>query len=152
MNGKGAVTAITASTNVTDSNAYSVTVAAASTAAYVAGNYQFLARVTLAGVVYTVDSGVVQILPNVATASTGALQSHAEKMVALIEAAIENNAVAASSGGTGGAILSYTIADRSVTFKDDADLKRQLNDYKWQVWREKHPGQLGPRRQVRFVG
>lgn len=151
MNGKGAVTAITASVNATDSNAYSVTVAASSTAGYIAGVYQYLARVTLAGVVHTVDSGVVILLPNVATASTGALQSHAEKMVALIEAAIEANAATAANGGTGGAITSYTIADRTVTFKDDADLRAQLSHYKWQVWREQNPGKLGPRRQVRFV-
>jgi hypothetical protein len=152
LNGKGAVAAIVASVNADDSNGYSVTVTAATTAAYTAGLYQYLARVSLAGEVYTVDSGVVIIAPNVATAATGALQTHAEKMVALCEAAIEANAVAAASGGTGGAIQSYTIGNRSVTFRDEADLRAQLSHYKWQVWHEKNPGKLGPRRQVRFRG
>jgi hypothetical protein len=128
-----------------------VTVEAATTAAYTAGMYQYIARVSLAGEVYTVDSGVVVISPNVATATAGALQTHAEKMVALCEAAIEAQAAAASAGGSG-TIQSYSIGTRSVTFRDEADLRAQLAHYKWQVWKERNPGKLGPRRQVRFVG
>jgi hypothetical protein len=73
-------------------------------------------------------------------------------MVTALEAALLADAAAASSGGTGGLVLSYTIAGRSVTFKDEADVRAALTHYRWQVWREQHPGQLGPRRQVRFVG
>jgi hypothetical protein len=152
LNGKGAVSAITATTNTLDTNGFSVTVSAATTAAYTAGTYQYLARVSLSGVVTTVDSGTVILLPNVATAATGALQTHAEKMVALLEAAIEANTATPANGGTSGTVSSYTIADRTVTFRDEADLRRQLAHYKWQVWREQHQGQLGPRRQVTFRG
>lgn len=150
LRGVGAID-ITATTNATDSNAYSVTVTASSTAGYAAGNYSYIARVTLAGAVYTVDSGVVLVTPNLGTATAGQLQTHAEKMVALCEAAIEAQAAAATAGGSG-TIQSYTIGTRSVTFRDAEDLKRQLIDYKWQVWRERNPGRIGPKRSVKFVG
>lgn len=126
-----------------------VALAAATTAAKPAGVYQYLASATLAGEVYTVDSGSLVVLPNVRTAAAGALQSHAEKMVALLEAAL---VALASSGTTAATVQSYTIGDRSVTYRDVPDLHRELQGYRWQVWREQHPGQLGPRRQVRFVG
>lgn len=138
--------------NASDPAGFSVTVLPASTAPLGAGRYRYLARVTLAGEVRTVDAGVVQVLPDLATADEGELQTHAEKMVALLEAAIEANAASSANGGTGGTVLSYSIADRSVTFRDEKDLRDQLARYKWQVWRERNPGKIGVKRQARFVG
>jgi hypothetical protein len=102
-------------------------------------------------VVHTVDSGSVVVLPNVAAATSGQLQSFAEQMVTALETSLLAQAAAAASGGSGGVVLSYTIGNRSVTFKDEVAVRNALQHYKWVVWQEQHPGQLGPRRQVRFV-
>jgi hypothetical protein len=151
LSGPGATQTIAATTG-TDGVSFAVTVPAATTAALASGLRQYIARVALAGAVHTVDSGSVVVLPNVATAPSGTLQSFAEQMVTALEAALLANSATAANGGTGGLVLSYTIANRAVTFRDEADLRAQLSHYKWQVWRERHPGKLGPRRQVRFVG
>lgn len=100
---------------------------------------------------FTVDSGSVVVEPNIGTASAGDLRSFAEQMVAALEAALLADATR-SSGGTGGIVLSYTIAGRSVTFKDEDGVRKALSHYKWRVWQERNPGKLGVRRQVRFVG
>jgi hypothetical protein len=147
--GPGAVQTITATTD-TDGVGFAVTVAAATTAPLAAGVRQYIARVTLAGVVHTVDSGTVVVMPNVATAASGALQSVAEQMVSLIEAALIANATTAT-GGAGATVQSYSIGTRSVTFRDEADLRSQLSHWKWQVWKERHPDQIGVKRSVRFV-
>lgn len=148
LSGPGTTTTIAATTD-TDGVGFAVTLAATTTATKAAGTYQYLARVALAGAVHTVDSGSVVVTPNVATATSGQMQSFAEQMVTALEAALLANANATT--GTGGVVLSYTIANRSVTFRDEADLRSQLSHYKWIVWQEQHPGQLGPRRSVRFV-
>jgi hypothetical protein len=148
---RGASTVDITATTDTDGIGFAITKAATDTAALGSGTYQYLAEVALAGVVHTVGSGSVVILPNLRTADAGDMQSFAEQMVTALEAALLADAAAASSGGTGGLVLSYTIAGRSVTFRDEDAVRKALNHYKWQVWQEQHKGQL-PRRQVRFVG
>lgn len=100
---------------------------------------------------FTVGSGAVVVKQNVGTATAGDLRSHAEQMVAAIEAALLAHVATASAGGTGGTVQSYSIGDRSVTYRDEADLRTQLSHWKWKVWQERNPGRIGPRRQVRFV-
>lgn len=126
-----------------DGNDFVLTLSASDTA-ITAGTYRWTARATLDGETYQADAGVITIRPNLATATAGQIQTHAEKMVALIEATIEARAA-------GSPIKSYTIHSRSVEYYTDEELRRELAHYKWQVWREQHPGQLGPRRQVTFV-
>lgn len=136
---------ITATADV-DGEGYSVTVAAATTASLATGNYEFLARVSnVGGEVYTVDSGTVEILPNAATASAGTLQSHAEKMVALLRAEIQ----ARLSGTAGTAHESYTIDNRQITKLSLPELQALLNRYLAELAREKHGGQL-PAITIRF--
>lgn len=151
LSGPGLTQTIVATTD-TDGVGFSVTVPATTTAPLVAGVRQYIARVALAGAVHTVDSGTVVVLPNVATATSGQMQSVAEQMVALIEQALLAQAATAANGGTGGVIQSYSIGTRSVTYRDEADLRAQLSHWKWKVWAEQHPGQIGPKRSVRFVG
>ena len=148
LSGPGATQTITATTD-TDGVGFAVTVAATDTAAKAKGTYQYLAEVSLAGVVHTIGSGSVVILPNVRTASSGQYQSFAEQMVTALEAAIL--ADANGTTGTGGIVLSYTIGTRSVTFKDQDAVHKALAHYKWVVYAEQHPGQLGVKRPARFV-
>jgi hypothetical protein len=134
-----------------DGDGFEITADADDTTAIAAGVYQYIARVEGTTGTFTVGSGSVVILPNVATAVAGDHQSFAEQMVSALETALLANVATAAAGGSGGLVLSYTIANRSVTFRDEAELRAQLSHYKWQVWREKNPGRLAPRRQVRFV-
>lgn len=126
---------------------FAVTLAATTTATLAKGVWQYIARVALAGVVHTVDSGSVVVLPNLATVTAGSQQSFAEQMVTALEAALLANVASAAGGGV---VLSYTIANRSVTFKDEDAVRKGLAHYKWVVWQEQHKGKW-PRRQVRFV-
>jgi|CXWL01.1.fsa_nt_gi hypothetical protein len=80
---------ITASASGAD---FSVSVPAATTAGYTAGDYQWMARVTKATEIYTVGHGTVTILPNLAAATTFDFRSHAKTMLDAIEAAFEGKA------------------------------------------------------------
>lgn len=71
---------------------FSVSVPAATTAAYAAGSYQWMARVTKATEIYTVANGTIEILPNLAAQSTFDFRSHAKTMLDAIEAAFEGKA------------------------------------------------------------
>lgn len=124
-----------------DGEGYSVTVPAATTAPYLAGKYEFIARVSNVGLEnYTVDSGVVEILPNAALAAAGALQSHAEQMVALLKSEIK----ARLSGTAGTAHESYTIEGRAIQKLDLDELYALLNKYRAELAREKNGGRLPP--------
>lgn len=135
---------VTATTDV-DGAGFAVTVAATDTASVVAGVYQYLARVTLAGVVHTVDSGSVVILPNVATATAGTLQSHGEKMIALLKSEIQ-----ARIDGTGTGHTGYTIDGRSIEKFSLTELYTLLNRYRAELAREQNGGQL-PAIGIRFT-
>lgn len=69
-----------------------VSVAAATTAAYAAGTYQWMARVSKSTEIYTIGQGTIEILPNLATATTYDFRSHAKTMLEAIEAAFEGKA------------------------------------------------------------
>lgn len=129
-----------------DGDSFLVTLSATDTA-LAAGTYRWTARATLDGETYQADAGVLTLRPNVATATAGALQTHAERMVAVLESEI-----AARITGDGSAHGDMLIGSRRLVKIATHELEGMLNRYRWQVWREQHPGQLGPRRQVRFVG
>jgi hypothetical protein len=127
----------------TDGEGYSITLAAATTGALAAGNYQFLARVSNVGLeAYTVDSGVVLIAPNAATAAAGALQSHAEQMVALLRAEIK----ARLSGTAGTGHNDYAIDGRSISKFSLAELRGMLKGYELELSAQKNGGRLPPYR------
>lgn len=131
-------------------DSYSVTVPAATTAAYAAGTYQWAAYITLAGVRHTARVGTMYVAPNLATI-TGVNQSHAAKMLALIEAELEARVTGASAGGEA-SIESYQIAGRSVSKIPTKELETMRGRYRWAVYCEQHPGSLGPSVGVRFTG
>jgi hypothetical protein len=135
---------ITATADV-DGEGYSVTEPATSTV-IAAGVYEFLARVSnVGGEKYTVDSGVVEVAPNVATATPGTLQSHAEQMVPLLQAEIK----ARLSGTAGTGHDSYTIDNRQISKLSLTELYALLNKYRAELAREQNLGRL-PAITIRF--
>ena len=81
---------ITASASGDD---FSVSVAKATTAAYAEGLWSWVAQVANGTERYTVDSGSINVLPDLATKSTGYdARTHARIVLDAIEAVIENRA------------------------------------------------------------
>jgi hypothetical protein len=135
---------------VVSGDAYAVTVAAAVTAALTPGIYQWAAYITTGGTVrHTARAGSMRVAPNVATL-TGANQSHAAKMLALLEAELEARVTGAAVAGGMGSIESYQVAGRSVNKIPTPELRSLLGKYRWQVWCEQNPGQMGPQVGVSF--
>ena len=120
---------------------FSVSVAASTTAEYTAGLYQWVARVTVSGVIYDAESGTLQLLPDPSV--TGDQASFAAKMVANIEAEL-----LARVTGDGSGHDSYSIAggggSRSLTKLSVRDLQMMLAQYRAQVAMERNGGTLPP--------
>lgn len=115
----GAPITITAAASGDD---YAVSVAAAATAAWTAGEYSWTAYVTLGAARYTQGSGQVTILPDPATMAAGTdTRSQAE-----IALAAAKQAFAAWSPVS----KSFTIGDVSKTYSSPAEI-RQVITY-WQ--------------------
>lgn len=115
--------------------AYAVTVAAATTAAYVAGVYDYVAWVAKAGEEHTVLSGrQLQVLPDLRSGSATAgldLRSNARKRLDVLEAAML---------ARDPSIASYTIqtsaGPRAVTYSSLADVRVEYDRVKAEVQAE----------------
>ena len=105
-----------------------VSVAAATSAAYAAGSYSWMARVTKGTEIYTVDTGSMQILPNLAALTTYDGRSHAKVMVEAIEAAIQGRASSVQ--------LRMAINNRSIEYLSPTELIRWLSFYRAEVAKE----------------
>jgi hypothetical protein len=141
---------ISGSQIVISGSEYAVTVAASTTAALTAGTYQWAAYITLTGVRHTARTGMAFVAPNVALL-TGANQSHAARTLALIETELEARITGSSTTGGMGSIESYQVAGRAVHKIPTIELEKMRNRYRWLVWAEQHPGQVGPAVGVRFT-
>jgi len=106
---------------------HAVTVAAATTAGYAAGTYDWRARVTRSGEVYTVGEGRLTVR-NAYSAATFDARSHARKTLDAIEAVIENRASSA--------VAEYQIAGRQLKNIPVADLLALRDRYRAEVKRE----------------
>lgn len=126
-----------------DGAAFEVEVTPTENGEYAAGEYSWIARVTKASEAYTVSQGLITILPNLfgdADADAALdLRTHAQKMVAAIEAAIE----ALTLG-----VKSYQINDKMWTYRDLAELKQMRAEYRHERARQSGPGDTS---YVRFV-
>lgn len=138
--GPAEVASITARTT-SAGDYFEVRAAPAVTAPYTKGTYTWLARVTDGTDTYTVRSGVVHLLPNLAT--LGSARTHAETALALIDAALEGRLTAD--------VQSFQIAGRAVAQIPVLELKKLQGKYRSEVWRERNPGKLGPDLEVTFV-
>jgi len=118
----GAAIEITASA---DGDDFTVNVSAATTAAWTAGEYSWHSYVTLTGARYTVGQGQITLKPNPASMTAQDTRSHAQKMLAAIEALLE--------GRSSSDIESYTIHSRSITKMSVAELVKWRSFYQQQV-------------------
>lgn len=119
---------------VPSGNSFVVTLSATDTAALAAGTYRYVERVTKAGEAYDVARGEVRVLPNLTGAAAGALLSHAEKTLAIINLAIEGRLTAD--------LESYSVGGRTVNKIPTAELEKLRGKYEAIVYREHNPGKL----------
>jgi hypothetical protein len=103
-----------------------VTIDASTSAAYVAGTYRVQEYVEKGGERYTLSAVMLQVLPDLSTATTG-LRTHARKVLDAIEAWLEAKAP------TAGAV---EIAGRKVQNYPITDLLALRDRYRAEVRRE----------------
>lgn len=111
-----------------------VTIPAATSANYTAGDYTYVARVSKAGESYTVDSGRISILPNLATSTTYDGRSWAERVLTALEATLEGRAT--------GVELELEIAGRRIRYFTPDELIKWHGFYKAEVVRERSTDRL----------
>lgn len=140
MLGLAWATEVTAHSNGRD---FSVVVPVAKTERLLEGTYHWAAYVTKAGERFEVDFGNITVRINMAVAPVAGGQTHAERTLAVIEAALE--------GRLTGDLESYTIAGRSVTKIPVEQLWGLRSRYRAEVWRERHPGRLEVPVEVTFT-
>lgn len=133
-----------------DGDYFEATVAAATSTSIAAGVYAWQARVSSGTEYYTVDTGELEVLPNLfaglaATASDQ--RTHARKVLEAIEAVLEGRATTDQE--------EYTIGSRSLKRIPIADLLAFRDRYRMAVAREDQangvPNNFGRDRYVRFV-
>jgi hypothetical protein len=127
------------------SGVFDVTFAPTDTAAAVADTQARLIGWVVNGSseTHTIFDGWVQVLANLRTATATSARSHAEKMLAAIEAVLEGRATTD--------IEAYTIGGRSVTKMKADELTKWRGLYAGIVWRQRNRGVSSPSHQVRFV-
>lgn len=126
-------------------NGWLFTVTSDAIAAKPAGTYRWTLYVEDASTPvnrYRIDNGVLDVTPNIITATAGQLQTHAEKCVAYLKALIEGRLPAD--------VEHYVIENRQVSKIPIKEARALLTQYQWLVWREKNQGQLGAKVSVAF--
>jgi len=113
-----------------------------------AGIYRYIERVVnTSGEVRTVGQGVVEIMPDLATAPAGAMTSFAEQMLNAIQ-----NEIAARMGAD---VEEYhsAVAGSSWSVKKIPmeQLQKMRGHYASMVWRQKNPGKIGAPVLIDFV-
>lgn len=127
----GAKISITAAADGTD---HLVTVAASSTAGYVPGTYSAVARATSGAESWTVWTGIIEVLPNLAALTSYDGRTHARKVLEAIEAVLEGRASTDQQ--------SVTIGDRAIVKVPVADLLKFRDAYKLEVASEEAADRL----------
>lgn len=125
-----------------DPAGYLMTIAAADTANVTPGTYRwgaFVEKGAGAGLERRrVDEGVLQIEPNFATAAAGTMQTHAERMLAAIEARLEGRLQ------SGADMEQYGVAGRQVMKIPFEKLQAARVKYQFEVARQRNGGVLPP--------
>ena len=137
FNGAGQLLSSAAGVTITPKTDGSWDISIASSATGITpGKYDLALFVTKAGKRYTADliKGIT-VQPDYFTVTAGSLQSMAEKNLAVVEAAINGRLTAD--------MQNYQIMGRAVTkipIKELMDIRGKLRA---EVWRERHPGEVG---------
>jgi hypothetical protein len=111
-----------------------VSVLAATSSGYAAGVYSAVGRVASGAESHTVWSGAIEVLPNLAAATTYDDRSHARKVLEAIEAVLQNRATNDQQ--------EVAIADRQIKKIPLADLLKFRTSYKLEVAAEEAAAQL----------
>ena len=119
---------------------WEIRVPAAATADLTAGSYRLIGYVTKAPDRFEVYRGRVIVAANFAILSDGL--STAERELVIVDAAIAGRLTAD--------LQSYQVQGRAVAKIPIEELIRIRGTLRSQVWRDRHPGQLAQRVQVRF--
>ncbi len=128
-----------------------VSLAAATTAAYVAGDYDYISWVEKIGERVTLGQGRIKVVANLATAATYDGRSDARK---IYDGLLANYQARITAGQ--GFVAEYEIAGRHMKFINAADWLQQLNYWKSQVAAEDRAAKIaaglggGARVLVRF--
>ena len=106
-----------------------VTIAAATSADYAVGRHSYQARIEKDTEVYTVGTGIIEVLANLSADASGAdYRSHAKKTLDALEATILGKASSDQ--------LSYSIAGRSLSKFSPEELISWRNTYRAEYLRE----------------
>lgn len=113
-----------------DGDLHVMTSSAATTATWAPGRYSYSMRVAKAGEVHELETGTVEILPDLATQVAGFDgRTHAEKTLEAVEAVIENRATIDQER--------YRINNRELYRTPIAELMKLRDLYRSEVQREK---------------
>jgi len=116
-------------TATADGDDHLVEVAAATTAGYAPGSYNWQAYVIKSGERYQVDSGVLEVKPNFAEQTAGYDgRSHVKKVLDALDALIEGKATSDQ--------LAYSIAGRSISKMSPEELIKWRDLYAGRYQRE----------------
>ena len=137
LTGPATVAAISASIS---GDHYAVSLAAATTAAYTPGTYQWRAFLTKASERHQVGAGVFVLQPDLAV-KTGDQRSHAVKMLTLIESALEGRILTQEE--------EYSLSGRSMKKLTIPELQKLRGRYLLEVRREQSGGAL-PMRAIAY--
>lgn len=108
-----------------------ISVAAATTAAYAVGDYDYTATVSDGTDRHTVATGRIKVLADPTATALLDGRSNARKIVESLEAAL-----IAYHTNSQGHVASYSIAGRSMTFRSSAEIIEQIEYWRGQVVRE----------------
>lgn len=111
------------------------TLPAAKTADLAPGTYRFAIVASLDGARYTAEEGVCTVLADVTTASAGALRSHDEQVLELLEAELLARA--------GSDHTEYSVDGRSLKREDITVLTAWADKLRSRIARRRNGGRLG---------
>ena len=122
-----------------DGTSHAVTIAAATSAAIIAGRYQWTARAVSGSIVETIDSesGWVEILPDSIAGQSRDMRSWAQRALDAVKATIEGTATSAQQ--------TFSIGGRSVSLMSWSELRRKQVDLENDVAREAQSDRLRTR-------
>ena len=117
-----------------DGDTHLVTIAAATTAAYASGIYDFVGWVIKGTEKYEVFNSMIEVLPNPTNTSAYDPRSHARRVMELLEAAME--------GRVPNGMESYSIGGRSINKIPLSQLRELWEKYKQDVVMEEQAERL----------
>lgn len=121
-------------TAAVSNGAYDFTLAIAKTTDLPKGTYTWAITATLAGARYTVETGVINVLADVASAAAGTLQDEDEAVLALLTAEIRARAASDHT--------EYTVGDRSLKRESLVELRRWASQLRSRIARRKAGGRV----------